>query len=66
MSKLSEVEGFRPIPQTACCRVWQCLISPRWHSGKSPGGPSNKYSNRLWPRVASNYALGHFSVNEAY
>lgn len=38
MSKFSEIEGFRPIPQTARCGVWQCLISPRWHSGKSPGG----------------------------
>lgn len=27
MSKSSESDGFSPIPQTARCRVWQCLIS---------------------------------------
>ena len=66
MSKFSEIEGFRPIPQTAHGRVWQCLISPRWHSGKSPGGLQINTRIILWPRIASSYALGHFSVNEAY
>lgn len=66
MSKFSEIEGFRPIPQTAHGRVWQCFISPRWHSGKSPGGLQINTRIILWPRIASSYALGHFSVNEAY